>query len=248
MGLFVRDDTYDESQRMTGFNRYKQLLSFYGLHWLRLGIITFLSTIPLIIGIGYALLSTSLLLALIFGAIGGAIMGPFIAALVDNMYRAFREAPCLGLDIYKKGLVQNLRCSLIPGAVLGLFAGVYSFIFYLNFYANAINVNTYSWIALLIAFAFFINLQNLLWPQLVLFNQPLRQTLINIILFSSKYFWMTLKVAIQQIIFIGFHVILAPYTILLLPFLSIWYYIFFSQQALYDTLDAELHIEEKFHD
>lgn len=246
MGLFIRDDSYDESIRMTGFNRYKQLLSFFGFHWVKLSIITFITALPLIIGIAYAMLSTSLLLALLFGAIGGAILGPFIAALVDSMYRAFRDDPGLRWDNYKKGLRQNIKCALIPGAILGLFISLYCFIFYLNYYANAIIVNTYSAIAFLIALTFFINLQNLFWPQLILFNQPLKQTLINIILFSSKYLWKTLKVSLLQLLFIGFHVIFAPYTIILLPFLSIWYYVFFSQFLLYDALNEELQIEEKF--
>lgn len=40
MGLFVRDDDYDESHRMTGFNRYKQLLSFFAGHWVKLNLIS----------------------------------------------------------------------------------------------------------------------------------------------------------------------------------------------------------------
>ena len=39
MGLF-RDDT-DYTFRQSGFARYKQLMSFYGFHWLRLNMLAF---------------------------------------------------------------------------------------------------------------------------------------------------------------------------------------------------------------
>ena len=38
MALF-RDDT-DYTHRQEGFGRYKQLISFYGFHWLRLNLLT----------------------------------------------------------------------------------------------------------------------------------------------------------------------------------------------------------------
>ncbi len=246
MGLFVRDNDYDESQRMTGFNRYKQLLSFYGTHYVKLNIITFVSALPLIIGIGYSILTTSLIFAIVFGLLGGAILGPFIAALVDTMYRGMRDDAGLRWDNYKKGLRQNIWCSLFPGAILGLFISIYCFIFFLYFYANAISFSGVSLFALAVALVLFVIFEDLLWPQLVLFNQPLSQTLINIILFSSKYLWKMLKIAILQLLFIGIHVIFAPYTFVLLPFLTIWYFIFLGQFLLYDALNYELSIEEKF--
>ncbi|MCR5415969.1 MAG: hypothetical protein K6E79_04160 [Pseudobutyrivibrio sp.] len=246
MGLFVRDDTYDESQRMTGFNRYKQLLSFYGLHWVKLNIITFVVSIPLILGITYSLLSTSLLLLIPLCIILGALTGPFVGALVDNIYRAMRDDSGLRWDNYKKGLRQNFRCSLLPGAILGLFIGTYSYILYLSLFSQAIVIDSFSMVALTIALILFLNFENLFWPQLVLFNQPLSQTIINIILFTCKHLWKVAKIILLQLIFISFHVMFAPYTFLLLPFLSIWYFIFVSQFLLYDTLNEELKIEEKF--
>lgn len=60
MGLFVRDDIdYNESVRMTGFNRYKQLLSFYAGHWTILNLIMTLGALPLIFGITFSILCRS---------------------------------------------------------------------------------------------------------------------------------------------------------------------------------------------
>ena len=172
MGLFIRDDSYDESKRMTGFNRYKQLLSFYGFHWVKLNMITFVSAIPFIAGITYSFFSSSLLINICSSILGGAIMGPFIAALTDNIYRAMRDDTGLRWDNYKKGLRQNLFCSITPGIILAVFIGAYSFIFYLNFYANAIVISKLSFFSISIALFLFIFFENLFWPQLVLFNQP----------------------------------------------------------------------------
>ncbi|MBE5891486.1 MAG: hypothetical protein E7282_11065 [Lachnospiraceae bacterium] len=245
MGLFVRDETYDETHRMTGFQRYKQLLSFYAWHWIKLGFITFLCAIPLMLGIAYAILSTSVVMALALGLVGGAILGPFIGALVDNIYRAMRDDPGLRWDNYKKGLRQNAKDSILPGAILGLFISIYAFILYLAIYTDSVIMTKGTAALLIAAFFIFTVFSNLFWPQLVLFRQPITQTVRNILLFTAKYFWKVLKVSLLELLFVGFHVIFAPYTMILLPFLSIWYYIFFSQFQLYDSLNEELKIEEK---
>ena len=40
MGMFFADDSYDESRRMEGFRRYKQLLSFYAGRWVKVNLLT----------------------------------------------------------------------------------------------------------------------------------------------------------------------------------------------------------------
>ena len=42
MGMFFADDRYDESRRMEGFGRYKQLLSFYAGRWVKVNLLTVL--------------------------------------------------------------------------------------------------------------------------------------------------------------------------------------------------------------
>lgn len=248
MGLFVRDDDYNESIRMTGFNRYKQLLSFFAGHWTVLNILTFFSAIPLILGITFSILSTSLLLLLPTSFLGGLILGPFLAALVDSIQRSLREDTGLRWENYKKGLSQNWKCSFIPGGITGIIIGIYIFLFYLIIYENALTLSFFSIILIFISMILFLIIENLYWPQLVLFAQPLRITLTNILLFTCKYLWKMFGIAILQILYISFIVIFAPYTFFLLPFLGIWYYIFFSQFLIYEKFNEELQIESKFKD
>ena len=62
MGLFVHEDSYYNSNvRQVGLNRYKQLLSQHVASWLKLNLFTVLGGIPLAVGIGYAILSSSIL-------------------------------------------------------------------------------------------------------------------------------------------------------------------------------------------
>ena len=74
MGLFVREDPYhDPDVRQVGFNRYKQLLSRHAFSWIKLNLLTVAGALPLAAGIGYAVLSSSLLLIITLSLLGGMI-------------------------------------------------------------------------------------------------------------------------------------------------------------------------------
>lgn len=246
MGLFVRDDDYDETVRMTGFNRYKQLLSFYAGHWFKLGFIAFVSAIPLMAAITYSILTSSLIVLLISTPLTGMVLGPFFAGLVDAIMRGLRDDTGLRWNNYKKSLRQNFPASLFHGAILGLIVGIYSFIVYLVTSGFLPGISSGFYVVGIVAMIILLIFENLLWPQFVLFNQPLKQTLQNTILFSSKYLWKTLLVVFFELLYIGFLTIFAPLSIILLPFLGIWYPVFLVLFSFYDKLNMELEIETKF--
>lgn len=231
---------------MTGFNRYKQLLSFYAGHWTILNLITFLGALPLIISISFSILSSSILILIPSCLISGMILGPFLSALVDSIQRGLREDTNNRWENYKKGFKQNLFCSIIPGAVLGLLMGVYCFLFYMVIYTEAITLTPGTIALLFFSIILFLNFENLFWPQLVLFKQPFIMTISNIILFSSKYLWRVLLIVLLEMAYIAFFVVFAPITLVVVPFLGIWYYVFFSQFLLYDKLNFELKIESRY--
>ncbi|MCR5640698.1 MAG: hypothetical protein K6G04_05010 [Lachnospiraceae bacterium] len=246
MGLLIRDDEYDESRRMVGFRRYKQLLSFHTGHWVKLGMLTFLGGLPLMLGITYAILSSSSLVALVAGVLGGIILGPFVAAHIDSLYRAMRDDSGMRWAGYRKGFRQNWKDSLLPGGLLGLFISTSVWLLYMSIYTDAFPLSHGTLVLLFVALGVFLIVSDLFWPQLVLFRQPLLQTIRNILLFTSKYLWMMGKICLLQILFLAFHLVFAPYTLVFLPFFSIWYFLFFSQFLLYDALNEELQIEEKY--
>lgn len=78
MGLFVHEDPYyDPNVRQVGFNRYKQLLSRHAFSWIKLNLLTVLGALPLAAGIGYAILSSSILVLIPISILGGMIGAPF---------------------------------------------------------------------------------------------------------------------------------------------------------------------------
>ena len=128
MGLFVHEDPYyDPDVRQVGFNRYKQLLSRHAFSWIKLNLLTVAGALPLAAGIGYAILSSSILVLIPLSIVGGMIWGPFLAGLYDGILRGLRDAPESWWTAWRKSLRQNGRESLLPGAVLGLLIGMYAF-------------------------------------------------------------------------------------------------------------------------
>lgn len=245
MGLFVHDDPgYDPDVRQTGFNRYKQLLSLHAFRWIKLNLLTLVGALPLAIGIGYAILSSSVLALIPCALLGGMILGPFLAGLYDGVLRGLRDAPDNWWAAYRKSWRQNWRDSLLPGAVLGLMLGMFAFMAALFWWSET--PQTPGTLALyLFSALLFLLLNTLYWPQLVLFRQTTLNRLRNVILFTAKYPWRVLGVGALELVYCLIFVLFAPWTLLLLPFLGAWYLVFLSQLLLYDRLNEALGIEER---
>ena len=243
MALF-RDDT-DYTRRQTGFARYKQLMSFYTFHWLRINLLAFAGALPLAAGIALSILTSSLVLLLPLSMLGGMIFGPFLAGLVDAIMRGLRDAPGNWWANYKKSWRQNWRGSLLPGGLLGLFTGVIAFMIYmLSVSRAAVPVST--GLMLLVSAAAGIWLNTLYWPQLVLFRQSAANRLRNAILFTIKHSLRVLAAVLIQLAWAAAIVLLAPWTLVAVPFLGFWFPIFLAQYRIYDDLNRDLAIEEQF--
>lgn len=246
MGLFVHEDLYYNPEvRPVGFNRYKQLLSLYGSSWIKLNLLTVVGAIPLAAGIGYSILSSSILLLIPLSLLGGIIWGPFLAGLYDGILRGLRDAPESWWTAWRKSWRQNAWDSLLPGAGIGLLIGMYAFMAALFWWSTV--PQTPGTIALyLFSGTLFFLLTTLYWSQLVLFRQSALNRIRNIILFTAKYFWRMAGVAILQLAYFVIFVLFAPWTLLRIPFLGVWYITFLSQFLIYEQMNKELGIEEKF--
>lgn len=243
MALF-RDDT-DYTHRQTGFARYKQLMSFYAFHWLRINLLAFAGMLPLAAGVAFAILTSSVVVLLPLSFLGGMILGPFLAGLVDSIMRGLRDAPGNWWANYKKSWRQNWRGSLIPGGLLGAFVGLIAFMIYILSVSRAA-VPASTWLMLLVSSAAAIWLNTLYWPQLVLFQQSAANRLRNAILFTIKHSLRVLAAVLIQLGWAALIVLLAPWTLIAVPFLGLWFPIFLAQFRIYDDLNADLGIEEQF--
>lgn len=244
--MFVREDPgYDENVRQTGFNRYKQLMSIRFAQWWKISMITLVGFVPLAGGIIYSILVSSMLVLIPCSILGGMIAGPFLAGLYDAILRGLRSDPLPWKDAYARSWKQNWKESLIPGALLGLMLGLYSFMAMLFWWTEeAPGIGTLA--LYLLSFLLVLVLFTLYWPQLVLFNQSPVIRLRNCILFCIKYFWRVMGSGLLQLAFVLIYVLLAPWSALLLPVIGAWYVVFLAQFLIYDQLDGSFHIEEQY--
>ncbi len=246
MEMFIREDpSYDENVRQVGFNRYKQLLSIRFGRWWKVNLLTLAGCAPLAAGIVYAIGVSSVLALLPCSILGGMIAGPFLAGLYDAVLRGLRDDPTPWKEAYARSWRQNWRGSLLPGAVLGLMAGLYAFMAMLFWWAET--PPTLGMVALyLFSLLLALVLCALYWPQLVLFDQSPAIRLRNCLLFCVKHFWRVMGVGLLQLAYAAVLVLFAPWSLLLLPVTGAWYIVFLAQLLIYDPLDEALRIEERF--
>ena len=244
MGLFFPEDPhFDENQRQTGFYRYRQLLSTRFGRWWKTNLLTLAGFAPLAVGVFYAVASTSVLILLPASLLGGLIAGPFLAGMYDAILRGLRDDPLPWWESYQRAWKQNWSSSLIPGALLGLAAGVYAFMSMLFWWAEqAPSLGTVALYLFALLIVLIIN--TLYWPQLVLFQQKSSVRLRNCLLFCVKYFWRVLGVGLLQLGCLAVFILFAPWTLLLLPVLGMWYILFLSQFLIYEQREDAYQIEK----
>ena len=133
----------------------------------------------------------------------------------------------------------------MPGALTGLFlaAGAFSGMMLFAWAVvwpslGTICIYLFSWLL-------FFAISLLYWPQLVLFEQKNTVRLRNVLLFAIQYFLPVLGTAALQLVYWLVVVLFAPWTLLLMPFVAIWFILFAVLFLLYDKLDAAFEIENR---
>lgn len=244
MGLFFPQSEIRSDERYTGFARYRQIMERDWKDFILVGFLTLLYHIPLGLGLGYALLSKSLLIALASSLAGGFIAGPGLACMYDLILRRLRDDRSDWWICYKKSMRQNLRASFLPGIVQCLFVGCVVFGGGLLWWA----AESISWgtVALIIFSSLFMEMiLTVWWPQLVLFDQrPLIQ-IKNCILFILTHFKTILSAAAIQVIWWIIMFIFLPWTAFIVPILGIWYILFLAMFIIYRSLNEAFRVEEQ---
>lgn len=246
MGIFMPDDPhYDETKRQTGFRRYTQLLEGHWSDWIKLNAVTVLGALPLAFGISLGISSSSILVLFPCSMLGGMIFGPFLAGLYDALLRAFRDDSMPMWSSYRKSWRQNWKGSLIPGMLLGFMLGLFSFMGMLFWWAASAPSPT-SVLLMLFSGMLTAVIFQLYFSQLVLFEMSPWAMLRNALLFTLQNFWRVCGAALLQIGCWLIYLLFAPWSLLLLPILGIWYILFVSELMLYERLNDALDIEAQF--
>lgn len=142
---------------------------------------------------------------------------------------------------YARSWKQNWRGSLIPGALLGLMLGSYAFtgmLLWVSEVPPSLGAVALYLFAMLLAVA----VGTLYWPQSVLFDQRAGIRLRNCLLFCIQNFWRVMGVGLLQLAYWSVYVLFAPWTLLLLPVIGVWYIVFLSQFLIYEQMDGAFQI------
>lgn len=245
MGLFFPDEPNRfPDVRPVGFARYKQVLERDWKRFFLVDLLTLGSLIPFGLGMGYAVLSSSVLVLIPVCILGGLIAGPGMAGMYDMILRGLRDNVDDWWHSYKKAMGQNWKAALLPGVILCLFLGFLIFACAMLWWSSApISPGT---VAILAASALiFTMVFSVWWPQVVLFSQRPGIQIKNCILFCILHFWRTLGAAALQIGWWILMVLFLPWSAFLVPFLGVWYILYVSCFLIYDRLDNAFRIEEQ---
>ena len=110
--------------------------------------------------------------------------------------------------------------------------------------AQGVNVGVPLWVATVLNLVLFHMLFSYMWPQVVLLDQPLGQTLKNSVNCMIAFLAHALAAAIVQILFWGIVILCMPLGLLLMIVFGFWFSTEVSCQIVYGDLDRVFHIEE----
>lgn len=231
-------------RRLTGFQRYCELIGRDFKKFLLANLLTLLGFLPLAAGVILAVLSSSILILIFAGIIGGAAAGPALACMYDMVLRSLRDAPGRGMENYKRAWKQNWRQAVLPGILFCLLLGFYVFMLG-RFWASSAypgfgTLAVYFTRLLLLALFF-----SVYWPLLVLFEQTGLQRFKNSLVFIFRYFFKVLGVSLLQFLYWFVFALFLPGSLFTLPFAGIWFTVFTAGFLLYDSLNGMFQIEEE---
>lgn len=242
--LFPEEKEYDLPVRKAGFARYREILEANWKAFLIVGFTTLVFFIPFAAGVIYAVLSTSALVALAAGVVGGAIAGTGLACMCDLILRRLRSDKADWWFCWKKAFAQNWRSAILPGVVQCVFLSLAVFIGALMLRGQ----RPFSWgTTALILFGSLLMtmLITLWWVQVVLFEQKTLLRLKNAMLFMLMHLGKVFGAALIRVVWWLILCFFLPWTAFVVPVLGIWYVLFLSVFILYRDLDRDFRIEEQ---
>ena len=254
MGLFPSADDFKaghgiqkDAPRKTGVGRFFELLGRDMNGMFLANLLACLGFLPVICLVYIGFLMNNLPVMLVSAAVGGILAGPTLAGVYDTVLRALRDEPGYWWTTYRRAFRQNFKASILPGILYCVVVTVQIFMVYFCFQmlAQGVNVGTGVWVATVLNLVIFHMMFAYMWPQVVLLEQPLRQTLANSVRCMLAFLPHALAAAIVQVVFWGIVILCMPLGLLLMVVFGFWFSCEVSCQIVSGDLERVFHIEEK---
>ncbi len=205
------------------------------------GLLATFSSLIYFAGLLLSIDSHALLPALIGCPLGGLIAAPQLCGMSDTVLRSLRDEEEGWWKTYRRAWRQNVKGSLLPGALGGLLFGFQAFIL-----AHVVNMHPglYLMLAMLLGVAASTAIATWLLPQLVLMELPLGRALLNAMLLCARYPLKTLGATFIQLLYWGAVILVLPYSLAFFVLLNFWLPVLASTTVIYGALDDTFHIED----
>ena len=170
-----------DAPRKTGVGRFFELVGRDMSSMFLANLLTCLGFLPVICLVYIGFLMNSLPVMLVSAAAGGILAGPALAGMYDTVLRALRDEAGYWWTTYRKAFKRNFKASILPGVLYCVVVTVQIFFVYFcfNMLYHGTNVGVPMWVATVLNLLLLHMLFSYLWPQVVLLDQPLFQTLKN---------------------------------------------------------------------
>ena len=234
-----------ECPRKTGLARLWQLFTRDSLRLLGAGALATASAAVYAVGLMVSIDSHALLPMLITCPLGGLLAAPQLCGLADTILRGMRDDTSHWWTTYRRAWKQNVKGTLLPGAVGGLLFGFQMFTI---LQANRLLLDRFLLAAMLLGAVVAAAITTWLLPQLALMDLPLRRALLNAALLCVRHPLRTLAATALQLVYWGFVILAFPHSLVIFLLLNFWLPMLAALMFLYDPLDDTFHIEEELDD
>ncbi len=238
---------YGAGRRLSGKNRYLELLSRDLVRFLQVNLLTILCLLPLLLAVDYAIVTRSVLVLLCLCIPSGIPAGAGITGMYDCVLRSLRDAPGGMWENYKKAWKQNFKGAILPGIVFSLVVGFYGFVLFVLGLGEIANGKLFYALYLVGIFLFSL-IYTVLWPMYTLFALKPSDFFRNQLLFTVRYFFRVIGTSLLNLGYWVLMLLLVPYSLVLMPFFGFWFIIFSSSFLLYDSMNEMFQIEESIAD
>ena len=260
MGLFPSSKDFKagpgvekDAPRKTGIGRFFELVGRDLNGMFLANLLTCIGFLPVICLVYIGFLMNNLPVMLISAAAGGILAGPALAGMYDTVLRALRDEAGYWWVTYRKAFKRNFKASILPGVLYCVVVTTQIFLVYFcfNMLYHGTNVGVPMWVLTVLNLVLLHMLFSYMWPQIVLLDQPLGQTLKNSLNCMIAFLPHALAAALVTILFWGLVILCMPLGLLLMLVFGFWFQCEVCCQIVYGDLDRVFHIEEniqKLHD